>query len=262
MENWEEIATMRREDFANEGQGHVFNGWEELSEQQQKDLLAQTEQFDVAQVNQLFEELIANTDTQRQAEEAQDFETIEADQVMSKLGMDDEDRQRLSELGLEKIREGKACVILMAGGQGTRLGSSAPKGMYNIGLPSSKSIFQLLAEKFFKAQLLAHDLVAETRDGRTVIPAEAETCKMLVMCTHENYGDTRAFFAQHNYFGGQESSFVFFKQRMLPAVSTEGKIYMKSKEEIALAPCGNGALLDAIAIDKTVKEYLGSVDYA
>lgn len=43
IENWEEVATMRREDFTNEGQGHVFNGWDELSEQQQKELLTQTE---------------------------------------------------------------------------------------------------------------------------------------------------------------------------------------------------------------------------
>lgn len=114
---------------------------------------------------------------------------------MSKLGMDEDDRARLSELGLEKIREGKACVILMAGGQGTRLGSSKPKGMYNIGLPSGKSIFQLLAEKFFRAQLLAHGLTAGTNEGRIVVPEEAETCKMLVMCTHENYHDTKAFFA-------------------------------------------------------------------
>ena len=48
---------------------------------------------------------------------------------------------------------------------------------------------------------------------------------------------------------------------MLPAVSLDGKIYMKSKDEIALAPNGNGALLDGIAISKEVKQYLATVDY-
>ena len=84
---------------------------------------------------------------------------------MSKIDMESDTRQKLHDLGLEKIRDGKAAVILMAGGQGTRLGFSHPKGMYNIGLPSGKSIFQLLVEKFFKIQLLAHNLRAETRDG-------------------------------------------------------------------------------------------------
>lgn len=49
---------------------------------------------------------------------------------------------------------------------------------------------------------------------------------------------------------------MFFKQRMLPAVDLEGKIYMKNKDEIALSPSGNGALLDAIAVNKDVRKYL------
>ena len=48
---------------------------------------------------------------------------------------------------------------------------------------------------------------------------------------------------------------------MLPAVSEEGKIYMKSKGEIALAPNGNGGILDGIAINNEVKEYIASVDF-
>ena len=164
-------------------------------------------------------------------------------------------------MGLDRIRDGKACVILMAGGQGTRLGSSHPKGMYNIGLPSQKSIFQLLVEKFLKAQLLAHNAVASTRAGKVTFDPAAETCKLLIMCTHENYAETKAFFELNDFWGAQATSFIFFKQRMLPAVSTDGKIYMRAKDDIALAAAGNGALLDAIAINKTVKQYLSSVDY-
>ena len=128
----------------------------------------------MSQVNDLFEELITNHKSET-GKAAETFETVEPESVVSKMTMEKEERERLYDMGMETIREGKAAVIIMAGGQGTRLGFSHPKGMYNIGLPSNKSIFQILVERFYKIQMLAHGgarACERLQGGAYEIPAE------------------------------------------------------------------------------------------
>ena len=81
------------------------------------------------------------------------------------------------------------------------------------------------------------------------------------MTTHENFDETTQFFALNDYFGGTKENFIFFKQSMLPAVSLEGKILMKSKSEICMSPNGNGALLNAVGINQEVKSYVNQLDF-
>ena len=123
-----------------------------------------------------------------------------------------------------------------------------------------------MAERFFKAQLLAHEAdVEEGADGQgrsiAMIPSSVQTCKMFVMTSFENHAETVKFFKENEYFGGSENSFVFFPQTMLPALTTEGKIMMSSKSTLKLAPNGNGAFFDALAKNEKLREVISGMEY-
>jgi UDP-N-acetylglucosamine/UDP-N-acetylgalactosamine diphosphorylase len=89
------------------------------------------------------------------------IEPLQADKVIKKSGLDEETAKKYRKLGLQKINQGKSkffqcnlivAVLILAGGQGTRLGFDFPKGMFNIGLPSKKPIYQYLVERFSSVQ--------------------------------------------------------------------------------------------------------------
>ena len=111
------------------------------------------------------------------------------------------------------IQSGKVGVCVLAGGQGSRLGLDGPKGIFDIKLPSGKSLFQILVERFLKAQLLAHKAyaVAFREDpDKPVIPPEVQLCKMLIMTSYENHDATIAHFEENAYFGAKKDNFIFF----------------------------------------------------
>lgn len=148
------------------------------------------------------------------------------------------DQEHYRSIGLQAIRDGKLCLLLLAGGQGTRLGFDKPKGCFNVGLTKDLYIFQLLIEHIM-------DVV---RAADAYIP-------LYIMTSNINYQDTITFFEAHDYFGYDASYVHFFIQEMNPATDFDGKILLKSKYEVALSPNGNGGwfssmhkagLLDAI----------------
>lgn len=212
------------------GQSHLLDGWDSLKGDQRSFFQAQLETIDFQYVNKIFKSSISSSnDAARPSEPVND--------VMTLTASSDEQRQSWRTIGLKMIAEGKLGALLLAGGQGTRLGSSDPKGCYDIGLPSHKSLFQLQAERILKIQQLAREKHPQQHD---------KPLRWYIMTSHATDELTKAFFHKHNYFGLQQHQIFFFSQGMLPALTEDGKIILESPGKVAMAPDGNGGLYMAL----------------
>lgn len=136
---------------------------------------------------------------------------------------DTNEQDAYTQLGWEIIRSGKVAVIVVAGGQGSRLGHDGPKGTLDIGLPSRKSLFQLQAER----------LLNLSRRADKYIP-------WYIMTSPENHQETVAFFSSANYFGYPADECFFFQQNTMPVLDHEGKLMLTATAGLRLAPSGNG----------------------
>lgn len=135
----------------------------------------------------------------------------------------DAHREEYAQVGLDAIRSGKVAAVLLAGGQGTRLGWDKPKGTFNIGITRPLYIFECLI----------HNLQEVTDLAGCPIP-------LFIMTSDKNNDDTIAFFEEHDYFGYGKENVHFFVQEMAPSVSFSGELYLDAPDQLSLSPNGNG----------------------
>ncbi|KAJ6502682.1 nucleotide-diphospho-sugar transferase [Mycena vulgaris] len=217
------------------GQAHLLKFWDILSTSEQKSLADQLDALDIERVNRIFKKAVS---AEAEAAAPGTHDPIEplpkdaSDSVKS-----DGKEKEWRAIGLEAIANGTVGVLLMAGGQGTRLGSSAPKGCYDIGLPSHKSLFQYQAERIARLQTVAEQEFKKP-PGTVIIP-------WYVMTSGPTRRETADFFAKNSYFGLDSKNVVLFEQGTLPCLTMEGKVLLDTPFRVAVAPDGNGGLYAA-----------------
>ncbi|KAI7139601.1 hypothetical protein KC352_g29811, partial [Hortaea werneckii] len=135
-----------RESYEKAGQGQVFTYWDELKPEEKGRLYSQLQPIDPEHINRVTEKAL-NPPPQEGEQQKPQLEQLPDSATTSTIDSKQGDIEKWHKSGLDLIAQNKVAVVLMAGGQGTRLGSSAPKGCYDIGLPSQKSLFQLQAER-------------------------------------------------------------------------------------------------------------------
>ena len=141
------------------------------------------------------------------------------------------------ETGKEVIAQGKLVCVLLAGGQGTRLGSDKPKGMYNMGITKNLPIFSLLIG----------NLLDSCKRCNAYVP-------LAIMTSEKNDRDTREFFEQNGYFSYPKEYIKFFVQDMAPSVDFEGKLLFESEGRLVRSPNGNGGWYSSLCRSGILRE--------
>ena len=152
----------------------------------------------------------------------------------------EEKKTGFTRVGMDAIRNTKVGAVLLAGGQGTRLGFDKAKGMYNIGVTRELYIFE---------QLIAN-LKKVTAAANAWVP-------LYIMTSDKNDEQTRAFFEEHAYFGYDPAYIRFFVQEMVPAVDFEGNVLIESNDSLAMSPNGNGGWFKSLVkagLDRDLEE--------
>jgi len=181
------------------GQGHLLKFWSKLTQKEQEDLKTQLEELNIERVNRIYAKAVASEAADPQTESIEPLPKGASESIADSAKV-----KAWRRTGLDAIARGEVGVLLMAGGQGTRLGSSAPKGCYDIGLPSHKSLFQYQAERIARLQTVA-EIESSKHAGSLVIP-------WYVMTSGPTRRDTEDFFKQNSYFGLDSQNVVFFEQ--------------------------------------------------
>lgn len=212
--------------LAEHGQEHVLVFWEQLNEQDRESLLAQVDSLDFAGVARM-RSLLTNGVSGAGGE-------LAPAPVVYLVG---EDREVAVRAGEDAIRSGLVGVILVAGGQGSRLGYDGPKGCYEIGPITGASLFEIHSRK----------ILALEKKYDAEVP-------FYVMTSMVNDASTKEFFAANGWFGLSEGRVMFFKQGMWPALDNDGRIVMDRPDHIFMSPDGHGGILSALAANDMLND--------
>lgn len=211
--------------LAGAGQEHLLQYFDELDETQQAGLLNQIEALDLSLLD-----LIKDGVKEVPKGKLAPLGAVTLDEIKEK-------KDTYKKRGLEAIRQCQVGAVLLAGGQGTRLGLDKPKGMLNVGIHKELYLFEQLV----------NNLMEVVKEADAWVP-------LFVMTSEKNNADTVAFFKEKDYFGYNKDYVFFFVQEMAPSVGYDGKILMEAKDRLSTSPNGNGgwfsSLVKAGLLDK------------
>lgn len=228
-------------------QEHIIKLLEKLDENKKQALIEQISKIDFQQLQELYD----NTKKEIEIKENK----IEPLPYLDKKKLSENQKQEFQRWGGAVLEKGEYAVVTMAGGQGTRLGHSGPKGTFKLDVyGKGKYLFEILAENLKEAN---------QKYGK-IIP-------WYIMTSKENHDETIEFMEKHNYFGYDKNSVRFFAQSELPLLDVNGKLLVGKDMKIKEASDGNGGTYSSLRASGCLAEmkekgikwvFIGGVDNA
>jgi UDP-N-acetylglucosamine/UDP-N-acetylgalactosamine diphosphorylase len=218
--------------LASYGQEHVLAFWSELDAEGRDQLARQVDAIDLDLIASLYRGDVEQPEWESLARRATEPCALRVAQRESgQAAAWGATATAARDRGEQALRSGQVGVILVAGGQGSRLGFDRPKGLYPIGPLSGASLLQIHAEKI---------RAAHRRYGQAV--------PLYLMTSPVTHDETVAYVAAHDRFGLAEEDVLVFCQGTMPAVdASTGKLLLAEKDSLFLSPDGHGGTVAALS---------------
>ncbi len=201
------------------GQQHVLAYWKKLSKAEQKSLLGQIAKIEpksLAYCQKALKAGMLAVDNSKGL--APKVAVLKGKKLAAAVAA-----------GEKELKAGRVAALLVAGGQGSRLGYDGPKGCYSIGPITGAPLF------FFHARKI---LARTIRYGHSI--------PFYVMTSEANNEATVRCFEENDYFGLNPDDVFFFTQGMWPGMTKDGKIILDKPGHVFMSPDGHGGLLAAL----------------
>jgi UDP-N-acetylglucosamine/UDP-N-acetylgalactosamine diphosphorylase len=212
--------------LAAHGQQQLLGFWGELDKAQRAALLEQIEALDFDQVDKWVGDYVKKANPlslPTKIEPSPAYPALPSSPAMEKK------YEKAREKGRQLISGGKVGALVVAGGQGTRLGYDGPKGNYPISPIKGKTLFRLFAEQ----------IAAASKKYKTSLP-------WYIMTSPLNRRATERIFEQNEWFGLKREDIFIFQQGTMPNFDFEGHILLDGKATISQSPNGHGGTIKAI----------------
>lgn len=221
-----QVDTKLLDRYEKAGQAHVFRFWDTLDANQRAALLEQLASIDLPMIEQLW--------SNRAEGGKQDWGAIARKAVPPPAYRSQQQEGGISRTeaiaaGENCLRKGEVGMILVAGGQGSRLGFEHPKGMFPLGPVSNRTLFQILIDRL-----------------RAISQAYGTSIPLYLMTSPATHDETIEFLESEGRFGLAEDDLKIFCQGTMPSVDAEtGKLILAEKGSLFLSPDGHGGMLAA-----------------